>query len=313
MTILLWSSSTILISIILISTLRLMTVVAGSKFTAFTLDYMRKVVDFARPGIAFTTVQREFPRVKYPMQLARFRADVENDGNRRQKLSRLELSVLEKFKQARDTNLPVHDTDIRRWSLTQAAVEGIDNFLASDKWLSNFKRRNNIGSRKVTKFVAKHKIFHKQEIHQAGEEFVSEVKKILPKYKLECIFNIDQSGFHYEFTSNRTLSFRNERSTFVTVKSLNATTHSYTVMPLVNAAGRLVSPVFICLQEPTCRFPVTKDVFSTSNVIVTCSISGKLNKSLMEYWIQEVLDDVTNKRVSSISRSMVHSNRYFYL
>ncbi|CAF1151388.1 unnamed protein product [Rotaria sordida] len=84
------------------------------------------------------------------MQLARFREYVQNDGNRRQKLSRLEQFVLEKFKRARDTNLPVHDPDIRRWSLTQAAIEGIDNFVASDKWLSNFKRRNHIRSRKIT-------------------------------------------------------------------------------------------------------------------------------------------------------------------
>ncbi|CAF2938140.1 unnamed protein product [Rotaria sp. Silwood2] len=53
------------------------------EFTAFTLDCMRKVVDFARPGIAFTTVQHEFPRVKYPMQLAQFREYVQNDENRR--------------------------------------------------------------------------------------------------------------------------------------------------------------------------------------------------------------------------------------
>ncbi|CAF5092035.1 unnamed protein product, partial [Rotaria sp. Silwood1] len=55
---------------------------SSSEFTAFTLDYMRKVVDFARPGIAFTTVQHEFPRVKYPMQLARFRKYMQKDGNR---------------------------------------------------------------------------------------------------------------------------------------------------------------------------------------------------------------------------------------
>ncbi|CAF4264229.1 unnamed protein product [Rotaria sordida] len=84
-----------------------------SEYTTFTLGYMRKVVDFARTGIAFTTVQNTFSRVKYPMQLARFREYVQNDGNRRQKLSHLELFVLEKFKRARDTNLPVNDADIR--------------------------------------------------------------------------------------------------------------------------------------------------------------------------------------------------------
>ncbi|CAF4198137.1 unnamed protein product, partial [Rotaria sordida] len=84
---------------------------------------MRKVVDFARPGTAFTTVQHAFSRVQYSIQSARFREYVQNDRNSRQKLSRLELFVLEKFKRARDTNLPVHNTDIRRWSLTQAAIE----------------------------------------------------------------------------------------------------------------------------------------------------------------------------------------------
>ncbi|CAF1268283.1 unnamed protein product [Rotaria sordida] len=74
---------------------------------------MRKVVDFARPGIAFTIVQHTFSRVKYPMQLTRFREYVQNDRDRRQKLSRLELFVLEKFKRPRDTNLPVHAADIR--------------------------------------------------------------------------------------------------------------------------------------------------------------------------------------------------------
>ncbi|CAF4944517.1 unnamed protein product, partial [Rotaria socialis] len=35
----------------------------------FSLEYMQRVVDFTRPGIAFTTVQHAFRRVTHPMQL----------------------------------------------------------------------------------------------------------------------------------------------------------------------------------------------------------------------------------------------------
>ena len=152
------------------------------------------------------------------MQLARFREYVESNGNRRQKFARIELFLVEKFKQARNKGLPVHDTDIKRWGLAQAKVENVDNFVASSKWLFNFKRRNRIRSRKVTRFVSRREVYDKEEIAKEGEEFTDEVKKIIPNYKLECAFNADQSGFHYELVSNRTLSFSSERSTFVAVK-----------------------------------------------------------------------------------------------
>ena len=96
--------------------------------------------------------------------------------------------------------------------------------------------------------------------------------------------------------SSRTLSHTGERTTHVSVRSVNATTHSYTVMPIINAAGQLLTPVFLCLQEPTGRFPKEKNVFSANNVVATCSKAGKINGSLVEYWIQEVLDKVTNNR-----------------
>ena len=40
---------------------------------SFTLEYMKKVVDYARSRIVFTTIQHAFPRVKDRKQLQRFR------------------------------------------------------------------------------------------------------------------------------------------------------------------------------------------------------------------------------------------------
>ncbi|CAF1552200.1 unnamed protein product, partial [Adineta ricciae] len=136
----------------------------------------------------------------------------------------------------------------------------------------------------------------KSIIENSADDFVTEATKHIPKYKLECVLNADQSSFHYEMASNRTLSHVGEKTTYVSVKSLNATTHSYTVMPIISAASQLLSPLFICLQEPTGRFPTTKKIFSAPNIVTSCSKSGKLSASLIEYWIKEVLDKVVSNR-----------------
>ena len=44
------------------------------------LDYMKKVVDYARPGTSFTRMQHAYPRVKDRKQLQRFREYVKKKG-----------------------------------------------------------------------------------------------------------------------------------------------------------------------------------------------------------------------------------------
>jgi Tc5 transposase DNA-binding domain len=130
----------------------------------FSLKYMEKVVDFARPGTSFKAVQHAFPRVTHKMQLQRFREYVTNNGNRRQKLERMEKFVLARFQSARENNLPVHDIDVQRWALSQARMENTNDFTASHHWLLNFKKRNGISSRKVTKFISNREVVDKSII-----------------------------------------------------------------------------------------------------------------------------------------------------
>jgi hypothetical protein len=76
-----------------------------------TLKCMQKVVDYARPGISFTSIHHNFSRVGHSMQLKRFREYFASNGNQRQKLNRVETFVLDRFRCARDNYLPVHDLD----------------------------------------------------------------------------------------------------------------------------------------------------------------------------------------------------------
>ena len=54
------------------------------------MEYMKKMVTYPHPGIAFTTVQRAYPRVNDQKQLNRFCQYVKKNGTGSQKFRRIE-------------------------------------------------------------------------------------------------------------------------------------------------------------------------------------------------------------------------------
>ena len=60
------------------------------------------------------------------------------------KHSELDEEVLKWLKQAREQNLPVGDDLIKKKALKLAELMHIPNFIASEGWLDNFKKRNGI-------------------------------------------------------------------------------------------------------------------------------------------------------------------------
>ena len=111
-------------------------------------------------------------------------------------------------------------------------------------------------------------------------------------YKYSSYFNpslilsTDQLGIEKEVHSTRTLSFEGEKKkTLGILASKNATTHSYTVQPIISLDGNQIVPILLCLQEPKgkIRESVKTKLFEPSNIIITCSASGKLASSLVTY------------------------------
>jgi hypothetical protein len=130
----------------------------GVLLQKFSLDYMKKVVEYydekdpltGKRRRSWKNVQHRFKRVRDLSYIRRFRAYIEKGGTRLQKLESVNNYVYHKFEQARQSYLPVHDLDLRRWSLEKARQELFHDFVASQKWLFNFKIQHNICSRKVT-------------------------------------------------------------------------------------------------------------------------------------------------------------------
>ncbi len=100
-------------------------------------------------------------------------------------------------------------------------------------------------------------------------------------YSDDDVYNTDQSGFTREIHSGRTLKFKGTKHVEGVVQSISATTHSYTIQPTISKSGKLLSPLFIVLQEPTGSFGsrVQQTLFSAPNIYVTASKSGKLTKA----------------------------------
>ncbi len=85
------------------------------------------------------------------------------------------------------------------------------------------------------------------DIQKSADLFLTDVRALLSRYKEDDVLNTDQSGLELEVHSSRTLSYHDEKTTLSTVRFKNATTHSYTVQPMISLSGKVVGPGFLCL------------------------------------------------------------------
>lgn len=120
----------------------------------------------------------------------------------------------------------------------------------------------------------------------------------IPNYTTSCLFNTDQSGFNYEFHSGRTLEAKGEKSPSVLIRSQAAITHSYTIQPMIRGDGVLLSPLLICLQEPSGQFGpnVFANMLKPPNVFTVASKSGKLTKEIVKIWVDKCVKTVVDDK-----------------
>ena len=201
-------------------------------------------------------------------------AFVEQNGNRLTKLDFIKSRLKARILDQRDGILPVHDSDLRVWSLELAEQLDFPEFKASSNFPLRFKKKHRFASRKITKFVTRIERSNEQQIRESSVKFVQDVNSFRQENFMSfgSIWNTDQSGFEYEMTSGRTLSIKGEKETLAFVQNKSATTHSYCIQAFINANGYCAKKLFIVLQEKGGRFgPLVKqqmDTYLPPNVVV---------------------------------------------
>lgn len=156
--------------------------------------------------------------------------------------------------------------------------------------MGKFKKTHNIVSRKITKLITKKNLQSKEHLETESNRFIENVKYYITRYGFENIYNSDQSGFQLELRSGRSLAIEGTKKIECIAQSISATTHSYTIQPTISGDGRLLSPLFIVLKEPTGEFGprVQETMFRQNNIFVLASKSGKLTSHHFEIWLREV-------------------------
>lgn len=168
-----------------------LTVIDGIKYS---YDTMRDVVDYSKTH-TFSSLRNRYKNIKYKQQLHRIKQYVKVQGTKAQKLQRLDEFVFAQFTRARESYLPVHDSDLRRLAIQKARCLNLNDFTASHHWLLDFKQRHHISSRKVTKLITKNHCEDRNKILNSADTFLKKVNKTIPKYPVDHVLNSDQSSF----------------------------------------------------------------------------------------------------------------------
>lgn len=284
----------------------------------FEYDYMKKVIDFVDSGRhSFTSIQHRFRRVKDQRYISRFRSYLTNLGTAREKYIKIANYVWEKFKLSREQHRAVHDIDLRRWALEKGRELELASFKASTWWVNSFKKNNRIVSRRVTKFVSFRHIETVEEIENSAAILHVQLQNdVYPKFTHDQIFNTDQTGYNYEMTRDRTMDLIGARQVHVQVMNTFATSHSYTIQPLVSMDGKLLPKLMIVLQEKDGQFgpQVQRALQKPPNVFLTCSRSGKVDTNILKQWTENCFAPFVNKQACLIVDSFSsHRNRELFL
>lgn len=217
----------------------------------------------------------------------------------KEKFNRITMHVTETFKQRRQEGRCVHDADIKMWAKAKAIELNFRSFHASDSWVLRWKRKNNIVSRKVKSFITVRTYQSRDDIRKSVEDWQQATRALMTTYADANIYNADESGFHKEMTVGRTLAVRGSTDIVGVVQSVHATTHTYTIMPLLSPTGKLAPKLFVILQEPrSLSAQIRQSMFAAPNLIVHSHSSGKMTKELFRRFLQEaVVEQISGEKL----------------
>jgi Tc5 transposase C-terminal domain/DDE superfamily endonuclease len=291
------------------------------------LDYKRAAVAFWRSGKtgrrrSFAAVKARYRKIKNERILYEWDKQLSSGGSNYDKYLTICNFVLQKFKLSKVNRVIIHDVNLRIWAVTKARELGLVHFKASHGWILKFKAANKIVSRKITRFITKLSAEQDTQLHELAEQFVQATIPYVNNNGPETVYNTDQSGFSLELHSGRTLDIQGVRAVEAVVQSKSAMTHSYTIQPVISASGKLLSPLFLVLKEPTGSFGprIMRSMFMAVNVHVTSSRSGKVTKDIVRQWFKDVffpnigtpatliLDSLTTQNDEQLIKQILPSN-----
>ena len=163
---------------------------APTNDTKYSYDTMCTSAKYSKT-YTFRSLRHRYKQIKHKEQLRRMKQYVNFQGTKVQKLQQIDKFIYAEFVRIRELSLPIHDCNVRRLAMKKARSLNLPDFVASHHWLSDFKRRHHISSRKIIKLGTKHDIEDRETTLKSAENFVIKVKDRLVNYAADHILNSD--------------------------------------------------------------------------------------------------------------------------
>lgn len=192
---------------------------------------------------------------------------------------------------------------------------GLESFKASDTWLYNFKQRNRIVTRKITKLLSRRDVANLPNVSTNINQYRLETRDLIGNYAPNQIFNTDQSGFNVELLSGRTLTNKGEKSVFSTINQSRSHTHSYTIQPLFRMDGVLAPQLLIVLQEKDGVLGpiVSRDLFTHPEIYIKATTSGKVGKQILQEWFADIFfPQIEHEAVLILDSLSTYKNKAYF-
>lgn len=276
---------------------------------AMTIATMKKIIKLKDKGRSNASLKKLYPKYRKD-QYGHYKRCVEAGSSVLNTIRRVNAGVLSRIASHREAGLPVHGYNIRRWGMELANDYNISRqfFRASPTWLYKLKKTGRIGSRKVTEYISRSENNQQDIIDCRIDQFLSDYERISPHFSRRLIINMDQTGFDYEITNQRTLSYIGERDTRLNVDQKNKISHSFTAQPMITRDGKTFGKLLLVLQENTKNetfgpriLPQVQELERRyGDIRVYASKSGKLSANLIRDWIHEVFKPAVRATLTSI-------------
>ena len=266
----------------------------------------RKILAPHDEGKTTSAIQRLYSWFR-PNYIKRFRESCcSNEASQASRIEEINNYVTSRAEEVMQANAPLRDYMLVRWAMQRAGkLNARSFFTASNRWLWNFKKRNNIVSRKITAFITEASMRNENDTQASIARFHQACIGQAIRFPPRLMFKVDQTGFNYEVYRDRTLARKVQRDVEIAVDSQSKGTHSYTAQPMISRDGRTSGKLLICLQERNDQFgprvgPSIRDMESRfNNILVVASKSDKMTQVLMREWIDRVLAPALQEEVDN--------------
>lgn len=182
------------------------------KYKSLTIVEKKKLIQKVEEGEKKSDVAKEF---KIPLSTLstiikhKEKVNVAQSAGVRKRTNkgefpRLEQSLVIWLRQCRGKNVSISGNLLKEKAKEFASTLKINNFAASEGWLTNFKKRNGVTFKKVCG--------ESGSVNDAVcLDWYSKLKTLIANYDPRDIFNTDETGLFFKCLPDKTLTFKDEK------------------------------------------------------------------------------------------------------